>query len=111
MNRSFIGSPRKDFLEKPFLLQFLHCTVIEKLLGFIFFGFGARFEDELEHLPIEVGDAFDHVDADLPARLENFGVIGVEKFGNRFLAALFIFLQHGDAFSVTGDEILDDRCS
>jgi hypothetical protein len=47
----------------------------------------------------------------LPARLENFGVVGVAKFGNRFLAALFIFLQHGDAFRVAGNEILDDRCS
>ena len=67
---------------------------------------GALIENQFEHFRIEIGDAFDHVDAELPARFENFGILGVEKFGDSFFAAFFVFLQHGDAFRVTGDEIL-----
>ena len=51
---SRVASPRKDLLEKPFLFQFLHHTVVEKLLGFKFFrfraGLGALLEDEFQKI-------------------------------------------------------------
>ena len=63
---SLVASPRKNLLEKPFLFEFFHHTVVEKLLGFIFFrfrpGLRALVEDKLEHVGIDIGEPFDHVD-------------------------------------------------
>jgi len=50
---------------------------------------GAFFQNNFERLGIHIGNALDDVDAKLPACSKVFGIVGLEKFGNRFLAAFF----------------------
>src|SRR5574341_2172142 len=99
------------FLEKAFSLQLAHQTVVVELLGLGLGGFGAGsrplFQNKSEHLRIEVGNALDDVDAELPTGFENFRVVGVEKLADGFLASFLIFVERGHALGVTGDKIFD----
>jgi hypothetical protein len=83
LQKQFVKSARKQFLEKTFSLQLANEAVVVELLGFGLGGFGAGprplFQDKFEHVRVKVGNAFDDVDAELPTGFETLGIIGPDK--------------------------------